>query len=219
LCSDTQLEQLLKFPGTWQHTSCVSHDSGPWELSAGAELVLPDSVRTHWRKPFINLKTMLQGVVKNQVAFFTKGQCCAALGFALARHNQGAGLCRLLDVQYSNCLHNVLLLSAGALYPVVRSDIVSSDNLGAQVTTTAKMCVPTCVTYGQSGGSTVALQQKEHFFKMYMHTSLTEYCSRCFSWACPTLPSFHNHCFQILFRQGVFPPYFQAQHHSHRRLL
>ena len=112
LCSDTQLEQLLKFPGAWKHTSFVSHDSCPWELSAGAEPVLPGAVRPHWRKPFINLKTMLQGVVKNQVAFFTKGQSFAALGFALVWHNPGAGLCKLLDVQYSNSLHNVLLMSA-----------------------------------------------------------------------------------------------------------
>ena len=115
LCSDTQLEQLLKFPGAWKHTSSVLHDSCPWELSDGAELVLPDAVRPHWRKPFINLKTMLQGVAQNQVAFFTKGQLCAALGFALAWHNPGAGLCKLFcklfDVQYSDSLQNVLLLS------------------------------------------------------------------------------------------------------------
>jgi hypothetical protein len=110
LCSDTQLEELLKFPGAWKHTSSVSHDSCPWELSAGADLVLPGAVRPHWRKPFINLKTMLQGVVQNQVAFFTKGQCCAALGFALAWYNPGAALCKLFDVQYSNSLQNVLLL-------------------------------------------------------------------------------------------------------------
>ena len=109
LCSDTQLEELLKFPGAWKHTSSVSHDSCPWELSAGADLVLPGAVRPHWRKPFINLKTMLQGVVQNQVAFFTKGQCCAALGFALAWYNPGAALCKLFDVQYSNSLQNVLL--------------------------------------------------------------------------------------------------------------
>ena len=59
---------------------------------------------------------MLQGVAQNQVAFFTKGQLCAALGFALALHNPGAGLCKLFcklfDVQYSNSLQNVLLMSA-----------------------------------------------------------------------------------------------------------
>ena len=58
---------------------------------------------------------MLQGVAQNQVAFFTKGQLCAALGFALAWHNPGAGLCKLFcklfDVQYSNSLQNVLPLS------------------------------------------------------------------------------------------------------------
>jgi hypothetical protein len=61
---------------------------------------------------------MLQGVVQNQVAFFSKGQCCDALGFALAWHNPGDGLCKLFDglcklfdVQYSNSLQNVLFLS------------------------------------------------------------------------------------------------------------
>jgi len=86
LCSDTQLEQLLKFTGVWKHTSSVSHHSCPVELSAGAELFImthEKSVKPRWRKPVINLKTMTKGVLKNNVTNFTKGQLCAALGFLL----------------------------------------------------------------------------------------------------------------------------------------
>ena len=97
------------------------------------------------------------------------------------------------------------------LYHILRSDTPCDHHRWAQVTTTANMCLPGCVTYGLSGGSRTVLQQKEYSGRMYMHTSLTEYSSHSFSWECPSLRSFRTHFCLMLCRQGVSARYFRAQ--------
>jgi len=97
------------------------------------------------------------------------------------------------------------------LHHILRSDKPCDHHRWAQVTTTANMCLPGCVTYGLSGGSTTVLQQKEYSGRMYMLTSLTEYSSHSFSWECPSLRSVLTHSSLMLCRQEVSAGYFRAQ--------